>query len=77
MVDINLIINIDDAIRYFLINSTRPEIDGYFDEVTILLSFDAEKDLLLYFLELLKDEDSEAEYVIYKKLAEIQKITGC
>ena len=77
MVNINLAIQIDDAVRYFLMNGSEEEIDRYFDDLTLLLPFEKEKALLMWFLDLVEDQDSRAEIVIYRRLAEIQKSIGC
>jgi hypothetical protein len=77
MADITLAIQVDDAIRLFLMHGSEEEIDMYFDELTLLLPFEKEKALLMWFLDLIEDEDSKAEVVIYKRLAEIQKVINC
>jgi hypothetical protein len=77
MADITLAIQVDDAIRLFLMHGSEEEIDMYFDELTLLLPFEKEKALLMWFLDLIEDEDSKAEIVIYKRLAEIQKVINC
>lgn len=77
MADITLAIQVDDAIRLFLMHGSEEEIDMYFDELTLLLPFEKEKALLMWFLDIIEDEDSKAEVVIYKRLAEIQKVINC
>jgi hypothetical protein len=43
MADITLAIQVDDAIRLFLMHGSEEEIDMYFDELTLLLPFEKRK----------------------------------